>query len=854
MDSIRIKEIRKLLRGINLFRSLDDDGLHSLAEEVGILSLDSGTVFLAENEIANSMYLILNGAIEIYSHTEEGKEVSLAILKKGQHFGEQALLSGSRGERNANARTIEKSDLVVIPQKSFHQALESDPDIHTYLNKIGKEQIRQKLEATSSAFRSLAIPESFSQWIEEKTYMDGEEVFHEGEIGDNFYLILSGQAVALKTKNGNEKILTKYAQGSFFGELALIRSEPRSATVKADGTLRVISLGGEHFIKLYKDTPNLKDQFKHLETLYKIEGSGVLSVHTGQYMGMDSITTILHCLDGHDIATTRVKNKPITIMTRVQVPVNEAKIRDEKYEDNSLGVSRTLQISNGQIISVNIYGNWDQMGEVFQNMVHSKKLCTWNLALFRLEGNLFLGHEGPLGDNSIVCNCNQVTLGSLKKALQNGYDNFETLTAETGACMICGSCRPQITKLLGYSNMEQAKKIKEFQVTSEVKTFQFKPQNGYVLPSKPGQNISIEAMIGGDWVQRAYTLTSPAGQTDHYEISVKKEPKGLFSNWIHENFQKDSIIRVAKPHGKFYLEEKGIKPTVCICAGIGVTPFLAMIRTFAKNKDSRELHLIYSARSENLFAYKDELNQYVEKFPNISIDYHETSQKGRLNQERISEVVERYPGAVFFMCGPPAFQESTQGMLVKSGVLENRIKIESFEVIKKGEDKPPLKASRFLNLGSILTLALVVLFFLVPSWDASRNSIFGVLDHQIISGFSIIGLAVFGMILSIPKRTKLLNFIKFDYIRAIHVLLGLVSLVILVFHTGMYFGANLNFLLMFDFLLVLIMGSIAGKLVLLENKNVSYFRLREIFKTLHWALSWPLPILIGLHIFSIYYY
>ena len=101
MDSIRIKETRKLLRGINLFRSLDDDGLHSLAEEVGILSLDSGAVFLAENEIANSMYLILNGAIEIYSHTEEGKEVSLAILKKGQHFGEQALLSGSRGERKA---------------------------------------------------------------------------------------------------------------------------------------------------------------------------------------------------------------------------------------------------------------------------------------------------------------------------------------------------------------------------------------------------------------------------------------------------------------------------------------------------------------------------------------------------------------------------------------------------------------------------------------------------------------------------------------------------------------------------------------------------------------------------------
>mgnify|MGYP003312093230 CR=1 FL=1 len=82
MESIRLKEIRKLLREINLFRSLDDDGLDSLAKEVGVLSLDSGAVFLKENEIANSMYLILDGAIEIYSHSEEGKEVNSLFQKK----------------------------------------------------------------------------------------------------------------------------------------------------------------------------------------------------------------------------------------------------------------------------------------------------------------------------------------------------------------------------------------------------------------------------------------------------------------------------------------------------------------------------------------------------------------------------------------------------------------------------------------------------------------------------------------------------------------------------------------------------------------------------------------------------
>jgi hypothetical protein len=53
--------------------------------------------------------------------------------------------------------------LVEISKESLHQVLEADPDIFDYLDKVGKKQLRQKLEATSSAFRSLFTPESFSQ-------------------------------------------------------------------------------------------------------------------------------------------------------------------------------------------------------------------------------------------------------------------------------------------------------------------------------------------------------------------------------------------------------------------------------------------------------------------------------------------------------------------------------------------------------------------------------------------------------------------------------------------------------------------------------------------------------------------
>jgi ferredoxin-NADP reductase/CRP-like cAMP-binding protein len=849
-------EVCTFLKKISIFRALDDFAINLLANSSNILNLDPGEIFLKENEIADSMFLILEGSIEIYSFSEDGKKVNLASLEKGSHFGEQALLPKSRGERNANARAIEKSVLVEVSKGNFLKTIESDPETLTYLNKTGKEQIKRKLEATSSAFRSLSIPESYSQWIEQKKFLDGEEVFREGEAGDSFYLILSGQAVAHKTINGEEKILTKYGSGSFFGELALIKNEPRSATVKADGTLNVISLEGEHFIKLYKDSPNLKEQFEHLQSIYKTEGSGVLTVHTGKHMDMDALTSIYHGLDGHDVATIKVKEKPIVLMTRVQVGTKKEKICEEVYEENNIGISRTLQITEGQLIGANIYGNWDQMGQVFQYLIHGNKLRPWQLALFRTEGNLSLGQKNGLGDATIICNCNQVSLGCLKKALLEGCDNFDSVTKKTGACLVCGSCGPKITNFLGHSNMEQAVKTEEFEVTSEVKTFQLKPNKGEVFPSKPGQNISIEAMIGGEWVRRAYTLTSPSGQKDYYEITVKKEYKGVFSNWLHEKFKKDSIVRISKPHGSFYLDTQENKTVVCLCAGIGVTPFLAMIRTMAKTNDSRKLHLIYSARTEDLFSYSDELKKYTKRFRNITVDFHETSKKGRVNKDGLNEIAKNFPDSIFFICGPEKFQESTKEILAACGISKNRINVESFEVQKKASERPSLKAPKMLTFASILTLTVSALFFLFPSWKAISESGFEELDPQIVSGYSILGLVSFAMFFSIHKRTNFWRFINFEYIRILHIVLGILSLLALGLHTGMHLGSNLNFLLMFSFLLTVIFGGLAGYLIYLENIKTEeyYFRFRELFKTIHWAITWPLPILLGLHILSIYYF
>ncbi len=84
------------------------------------------------------------------------------------------------------------------------------------------------------------------------SYNEGDYVIREGEMGDVFYIIEEGEAVATKTLEPGklpEKVKS-YGKGEYFGELALIRGEPRAANIVATTPLKVISLDRNSFKRL----------------------------------------------------------------------------------------------------------------------------------------------------------------------------------------------------------------------------------------------------------------------------------------------------------------------------------------------------------------------------------------------------------------------------------------------------------------------------------------------------------------------------------------------------------------------------------------------------------------------------
>lgn len=82
------------------------------------------------------------------------------------------------------------------------------------------------------------------------TYEDGEEVFHQGDVGDKAYVIVEGEVdVVIHTADGPRRIVGM-KRGDLFGELALLCEAPRSATIRAAGDVSVMTISKDVFLKM----------------------------------------------------------------------------------------------------------------------------------------------------------------------------------------------------------------------------------------------------------------------------------------------------------------------------------------------------------------------------------------------------------------------------------------------------------------------------------------------------------------------------------------------------------------------------------------------------------------------------
>ena len=140
-----------ILEKVPLFKGLGDEALARLIQATTRKHYDKDTIVVEENEMGETLYMILSGKVKVTNIGPDGKEVILSMLGPGEFFGEMSLLD--REPRSANVVSQEKTEMMLLRRKEFLALLESNKEILSKL--LGT--LSSRLRHANAQIRSLAL-------------------------------------------------------------------------------------------------------------------------------------------------------------------------------------------------------------------------------------------------------------------------------------------------------------------------------------------------------------------------------------------------------------------------------------------------------------------------------------------------------------------------------------------------------------------------------------------------------------------------------------------------------------------------------------------------------------------------
>jgi CRP-like cAMP-binding protein len=105
-------------------------------------------------------------------------------------------------------------------------------------------------------------------------YEPGHEIIRQGDVGESFYMLLSGKVdILVRDENGEEVRVNQLGRGQYFGEMALMGSKRRNATVRVSrgGPAKVIELGVPEFERLSSDSERFKTDLRKVSGIRRQE-------------------------------------------------------------------------------------------------------------------------------------------------------------------------------------------------------------------------------------------------------------------------------------------------------------------------------------------------------------------------------------------------------------------------------------------------------------------------------------------------------------------------------------------------------------------------------------------------------
>jgi len=206
---------------------------------------------------------------------------------------------------------------------------------------------------------------------------------------------------------------------------------------------------------------------------------------------------------------------------------------------------------------------------------------------------------------------------------------------------------------------------------------------------KPGQSadltLSNPPETNSEGNTRTFSIASPSFE-NHLMFATRMRDT-VFKRSL-KKVPLDTQVKIDPPMGSFTLHKNSAKAAVFLAGGIGITPFLSIVRQVDHDRLPHKLNLFYSNRRPEDAPFLDVLQKLEKTNPNFQLACTMTEmskskkewkgETGLIDQEMLSRHLTDLQGPIYYIAGPPAMVAGLRKMLVAANIDEDDIRTEDF--------------------------------------------------------------------------------------------------------------------------------------------------------------------------------
>lgn len=217
-----------------------------------------------------------------------------------------------------------------------------------------------------------------------------------------------------------------------------------------------------------------------------------------------------------------------------------------------------------------------------------------------------------------------------------------------------------------------------------------------------GQYVTLKFESEGKIIQKDFSMTS-APFEKVITLGIKINSEESFANTLFQNLKVGDEVEVSEPRGRFTLIAKPheFRTIVAFAGGIGITPILSHLKNILHTEHRTRLFLFYGNRTKKEVAFKQELEELVQKYPDrLKIHYFYSQEKvgnglfeGRLDAKKVALIINQILQLddtdeestiwdavdAVLICGKGEMIKSIANACYHHGILKKNIHFELFE-------------------------------------------------------------------------------------------------------------------------------------------------------------------------------